>query len=166
MRAIARRLLLVLGMSMLMLAGLWEVSYGQQRGYTLPLTPADSALFVGRLTKYGPPTVDRLTYWTEHSTWVACPFYSATLKGRQLTKHLLGRQHEVAMELLGYSDTTPYELTVIVAKLEAGTRGRVYHDWRYSAPMTKAAFDSLYGSWISELPGKFPMLANPPYPQE
>lgn len=164
MRPKMKWLLWGLVLTLIMVGGAKTVGRGQPRHYPRPIMPADSIVLADELERYGTACTDRLVRWTERSTLVACPFYSATLDGRPLTHHLLARQHEAALALLGYSDNDPYDMTVVVAIAEVGTHGVMFRDWRYEPPVTKAAFDSLYGEWTNEVPGKFSALANPPPP--
>ena len=107
--------------------------------------------FVRSAARTGPETCDRMVFFDNHGGICVCrvlwPYYTTTLHGQVLTKNLLGSDNERALAALGYSERTPYVLTVTIVEKCYTREGQQFGMTKISPPISKAEFDDRYGAY-------------------
>ncbi|MBI5467437.1 MAG: hypothetical protein HY975_04475 [Candidatus Kerfeldbacteria bacterium] len=109
------------------------------------------------------PTPGDVIIIPHHRGWsVVWPYFTATMAGDTLCRHLYGSDAELALSRLGLHDQSPYDLTVTTVTIVFNRRGRQIGQPNISAPMDKTTFDQHFGAVIS-CPS-VPFLLQPPTP--
>lgn len=127
-----------------------------------PVTWADLALDSTSAVNRGPLPGDVIVIPAKRGWTIVWPYFTATMAGDTLCRHLYGSDTELVLSRRGLHDQSPYDLTVTTITMTFDRRGRATDVPRISRPMDKLTFDQRYGAAVDHPFPPFPL--QPPRP--